>query len=202
MIMKYYLNKNYQLISSEDEICEFITENKNTLEILNAIEPNLKRYFPNSIFSLELCNRLQWTTEEKLLLNVHVNEEMFFNGILDYFNEIYETIEPLMEDIICPIVLFPHLSNENYDTMSYNCVINLVARTAYFNGDFDKNMQREMTLREIPKDQQVKEIIEYCKKHPQPDLSDLVYDLQLDLFDVDDIIDELEEKGMKLNVKY
>lgn len=35
-----------------------------------------------------------------------------------------------------------------------------------------------------------------------PNISDIVFDLQLELFDVDDIITELEEKGMKLNVKY
>ena len=86
--------------------------------------------------------------------------------------------------------------------MSYNSVINLVARTTYFNSDFDKNWQREVIIREIPKSQQVKEIIEYCKRHPEPDLSDIVFDLQLDLFDVDEIIDELAEKGMELNVKF
>lgn len=41
----------------------------------------------------------------------------------------------------------------------------------------------------IPKSQKVEEIIEYCKKNPLPDISDLVYELQLDLFDADDIID-------------
>lgn len=200
--MSYNLKSNYELKSDENEINKFISANENTIEILKVIKPHLLRHFPNSIVSLKLCNDLEWTTEEKLLLNIPVDEEMFFNGILDHFNDIYDKIEPLKEDIICPIVLFPELSNEKYDRMSYNSVINLVARTAYFNGDFDKNMQREMTLREIPKEQQVKEIIEYCKKHPEPDLSDIVYDLQLDLFDVDDIIDELEEKGIKLNVKY
>jgi hypothetical protein len=59
-----------------------------------------------------------------------------------------------------------------------------------------------MSFREIPKSQQVDEIIEYCRTHDNPNISDIVYDLQLELFAVDDIIDELEEKGIHLNVKY
>lgn len=196
------LSDIYIMDSAESEILKFIADNKNTLEILNAIKSDLMESFPDTEFSLELCNSLKWTTEEKLLVNVHVNEETFFNGMLTHFNEIYEKIDPLIEDIFCPIVLFPDLSNENYDKMSYNSAINLIARTAYFNNDFDKNMQREMSLREIPKTQMENEIIPYCKKHLNPDFSDVVYDLQLDIFDVDDIIDKLESSGMKLNIKY
>ena len=77
-----------------------------------------------------------------------------------------------------------------------------MARTAYFNRDFDKNFQREMTLREILKSQMRKEIIEYCEIHHNPDLSDIIFDLRLDLLDVDRIIDEIENEGIKLNVKW
>lgn len=195
-------NSEYMLISGEDEIKKFIESNENTKEILEAIKPQLKKHFPNSKLSLEICNRLTWTTETKLLVNVNVSEEMFFNGMLTHFNEIYETINPLIEDIFCPIVLFPDLGNDKYDKFSYDCAINLIARTSYFNSDFDKNMQREMSLRDIPKSQKEKEIIEYLNIHQNVDLSDLVFDLQLDLFDVDDILDELAEKGIDLNVKY
>lgn len=195
-------NSEYMLISGEDEIKKFIESNENTKEILEAIKPQLKKHFPNSKLSLEICNRLTWTTETKLLVNVNVSEEMFFNGMLTHFNEIYETINPLIEDIFCPIVLFPDLGNDKYDKFSYDCAINLIARTSYFNSDFDKNMQREMSLRDIPKSQKEKEIIEYLNIHENVDLSDLVFDLQLDLFDVDDILDELAEKGIDLNVKY
>ena len=59
-----------------------------------------------------------------------------------------------------------------------------------------------MILRNIPKSQKRREILEYCMKHPSSDISDIVYDLQLDLFDVDDIIDELESEGMNLDVQY
>ena len=195
-------NSEYMLISGEDEIKKFIESNENTKEILEAIKPQLKKHFPNSKLSLEICNRLTWTTETKLLVNVNVSEEMFFNGMLTHFNEIYETINPLIEDIFCPIVLFPDLGNDKYDKFSYDCAINLIARTSYFNSDFDKNMQREMSLRDIPKSQKEKEIIEYLNIHQNVDLSDLVFDLQLDLFDVDEILDELAEKGIDFNVKY
>lgn len=195
-------NDDYILISPEKEINDFIENNENTEIILEVIKPELNMYFPNSNISLEICDELTWTTETKLLVNVDVTEEMFFNGMLNHFNDIYKHIGPLIEDIFCPIVLFPQLRNEKYEKYSYNCAINLVARTAYFNSDFDKNLQREMSLRDIPKSQQEKEIIEYCKTHKEVDLSDLVYDLQLDLFDVDDILDELNEKGIKLAVKY
>lgn len=59
-----------------------------------------------------------------------------------------------------------------------------------------------MSFRDIPKSQQVGEIIEYCKTHENPNISDIVFDLQLELFAVDDILDEIEEKGIKLNVEY
>ena len=195
-------NNEYILISPENQIKKFIENNENTKEILEVIMPQLKKHFPNSKLSLEICNSLAWTTETKLLVNVNVSEEMFFNGMLTHFNEIYESIYPLIEDIFCPIVLFPDLGNDKYDKFSYDCAINLIARTSYFNSDFDKNMQREMSLRDIPKSQKEKEIIEYLNIHQNVDLSDLVFDLQLDLFDVDEILDELAEKGIDFNVRY
>ena len=82
-------NSEYMLISGEDEIKKFIESNENTKEILEAIKPQLKKHFPNSKLSLEICNRLTWTTETKLLVNVNVSEEMFFNGMLTHFNEIF-----------------------------------------------------------------------------------------------------------------
>lgn len=200
--MKYNLNENYILISPENNIFEFIEHNENALEILNSVNPLLANHFPDSTFSLELCDKLEWTTEEKLLVNVHVSEKTFFNGILGDFNEIYEKIGNLREDTLCPIVLFPYLSCKSYDRTGCNSAINLIAKTAYFNNDFDKNLQREMTLREIPKSQMKKEIIEYCADMPNPDISDIVFDLQLDLFDVDELIDEIENDGMKLNIKW
>ena len=51
-----------------------------------------------------------------------------------------------------------------------------------------------MTLREIPKEQQIEQILKYYREHDNPNLSDLLFELQLDLYDVDTIIDELEEK--------
>ena len=178
--------------------------NEKTIEIINAIEPQLIKYFPNGKYSLEVCDKLGWTTETKLLLNIRVNEGMFFNGMVNHLNDIYKEIEPLIEDILCPVVLFPEIENKNFDDikMKNNSAVNLIARTAYFNNDRNGIIQREMTLREIPKEQQVEEIIDYCKRHENPRLSDLLFDLQLDLFDVDTILDELEEKGFNLNVEY
>lgn len=200
--VKIMENMGYKLISPEYEINEFIKTNENANEILSAIMPQLVKFFPGSEFSLELCDELEWTTERKLLVNISANEEMVFNKILDDFNAIYESIDSLIEDIFCPIVLFPDLGNEKYDRFSNSSPINLIANTAYFNSDFDKNMQREMSLRDIPKSQQEKEIIDYCNIHENVDLSDLIFDLQLDLFDVDEILDELSQKGIELNVNY
>lgn len=76
------------------------------------------------------------------------------------------------------------------------------ARTSYFISDFDKNFWREMTLRDIPKSQKTAEIMDYCSRHPSSDISYIVYDIKLDLFDVDDIIDELESEGIRLDVRY
>ena len=195
------LKNNYVLISP-DKIHDFITSNKNTLTILDAMEPHLIEHFPNNKFSLEVCDKLGWTTETKLLLNVQVDEEMFFNGMLDHFNDIYKEIEPVIEDTENTIVLFPEIAGKKFDKLSNTSAINLIARTAYFNNYNRGVIQREMSFRDIPKSQQVGEIIEYCKTHENPNISDIVFDLQLELFAVDDILDEIEEKGIKLNVEY
>lgn len=195
------LNDTYTLISPE-KINEFVTTNKDTLKILNAMEPHLKRHFPNNEFSLEICRDLGWSTETKLLLNVEVPQEMFFNGILDHFNDIYKEIEPVIVDIENTVVLFPQIKGIDIDRMSNTSAINVIARTAYFNNYNKGIIQRKMSFRDIPKEQQKEEIIEYCKTHKNPNISDIVYDLQLQLFDVDDIITELEEDGMTLNVEY
>lgn len=196
------LNNTYVLISPEKRINEFIYANKNTLKILEAMEPHLLRNFPNNSFSLEICDSLGWTTETKLLLNVKVSQDMFFNGILDHFNDIYKRIEPVIEDIENTVVLFPQIEDMKTDRMSNTNAINVIARTAYFNNYNDGIIQREMSFRDIPKSQQREEIIEYCRIHKNPNISDIVYDLQLKLFDVDDIINELEESGVELNVRY
>lgn len=195
------LNGKYRIISPEN-VTEFINANENTQTILNAMENPLNKHFPDNEFSLEICDELGWTTETKLLLNVHVTQEMFFNGILDHFNSIYEEIEPIIAEIENTVVLFPEIDGIDIDRMSNNCSVNVIARTAYFNNYNNGIIQREISFRDIPKDQQVSEIIEYCKTHENPNISDIVYDLQLQLFDVDDIITELEENGTKLNVEY
>lgn len=97
------LKNNYVLISP-DKIHDFITSNKNTLTILDAMEPHLIEHFPNNKFSLEVCDKLGWTTETKLLLNVQVDEEMFFNGMLDHFNDIYKRLNLSLK--ILKILLF------------------------------------------------------------------------------------------------
>ncbi|WP_458453738.1 hypothetical protein [Methanobrevibacter sp.] len=193
--MKNELAKKYDLIPSERKINDFISNNESTLEILNAIEPQLDKHFPNTKFSLEVCDRLEWTTEIKLLLNVHITEEMFFNGMLNHFNEIYAEIEPLIEDMLCPIVLFPKLQNQKYETMTNNCAINLIARTAYFNNDYDGSVEREILIRDIPKEQQKIEIMEYCETHDDIFAPDIEEDLKLDFYDICEILDELEKEG-------
>lgn len=197
------ISDNFYLKSPE-KVEEFIKENEKTIEILKAIEPQLLKHFPESKYSLEVCNELGWTTETKLLLNITVSDRMFFNCMVDHMNSIYKEIEPIIEDILCPVVLFPEIENKNFNDikMKNNSAVNLIARTTYFNNDRNGIIQREMTLREIPKEQQVEEIINYCKEHENPNLSDLLFELQLDLFDIDSILDELEEKGINLNVEY
>lgn len=196
------IEKNFTLISPPESIEEFINKNKNTIKVLNAIEPQLNKYFPNTEFSLEICDTLGWTTETKLLLNVIVSEEMFFNGMLDYFNNIYKEIEHIIENIENTVVLFPQIKNKSFERMNNSSALNLIARTAYFNNYNDGIIQREVNFRDIPKQQQIEEIKQYCENHENPNISDIIYDLQLTLFEVDDVITELEEKGINLNVEY
>lgn len=101
------LKNDYILVSNENQINDFINLNGTTLTIHKAMEPQLIKHFPHSKFSLELCDNLGWATETKLLLNVYVDEDMFFNGMLDHFNDIYGEIKPIIEDIENN-VLFPN----------------------------------------------------------------------------------------------
>jgi hypothetical protein len=200
--MDYKIITEFTLDSDEKQIIEFVDSRKNTIELLEAIKPLLDNHFPESEFSLELCDDLGWTSETKLLLNVHIDYEMFFNGLLNHFNDIYGCIEPVISDDENTVVLFPDLDNDRFDRLSNNSAINLIARTAYFNNYNNGIIQREVSFRKISKAQQEKEIIEYCKTHDNPNISDIVFDLRLELFDVDDVITELEEKGIVLDVEY
>ena len=117
----------------------------------------MKKYFPNAELSLEVSNNIEWTTETKLLVNIDVEEEMFFNCMVDHMNSIYKEIEPLIEDIFCPIVLFPGIQNKNFKKWNNYSVINLMARTSYFNNNNDGTIEREITIRDIPYEQQKQE---------------------------------------------
>ena len=193
---------NYKLVSSKEEIMDFINSNDKALEILEIMSSHLKIHFPGCELSLEVCDKLIWTTDDKLLINVNVSEEVFFNSVLYHFIEIYKNISFLIEDIFCPVVLFPCISDKNYDRFSKSSTINLVAQSAYFNNEFDDNYLREVTLRDIPKNQQIAEIMEYCRCHENPNFSDMLFDLRLDIFEADRIVDELKDSGIDLNIEY
>ena len=126
---------------------------------------------------------------------------MFFNGLLDHFNEIYAEIEPLIEDILCPVVLFPEIKNKSFDKFTDNSAINLIARTAYFNNDYDGSIECEINLRDIPREQQKEEIINYCKTHDDIWAPDIVDELLLDYDDVYEILEELEKEGKIIEIE-
>lgn len=195
------LNGEFEIISPI-EVKKFLNENDMTIDIINAVEPHLNDYFPNAEFSLEISNELKWTNETKLLLNVCVTEDIFFNGMLDHFNEIYARIEPIIQDILCPIVLFPQVKDKQFDRMNNNSAINLIARTAYFNNDYeDGSVECEIRLRDIPKEQQKQEIIEYCNTHEDIFALDIEEELQIDFMDICEILEELENEGIIKEIK-
>lgn len=127
----------------------------------------MKKYFPNSKVILEVCNNIEWSDDAKLLVNIGVSEEMFFNGILDNFNGIYKEIQPILDEYVSTIVLFPEITGKDlrHVRMNSNSAINLLARTAYFNTYNGYEIPREITLRDIPKQQRKEEILEYCETH-------------------------------------
>ena len=137
------LSNDYELISPES-VEEFVENNEDALGIISAIDNQLHEHFPDAEFSFEVSNTIPWTTETKLLLNVGVTDEVFFNGMLDHFNDIYADIEPLIADILCPVVLFPRIKNKSFDNINSNSALNLMARTAYFNNDYDGTIDLEM----------------------------------------------------------
>ena len=174
------LNNNY-IITAPKEVEKFINENEITIKLLNQIKQPLKNNFPDSKISLEVCDNLDWTDDTKLLVNISVDENMFFNGILNNFNNIYKEIQPILDTYVSTIVLFPEINNKNLDSvkMNNNSAVNLIARTAYFNTYNDYEIEREITLRDIPREQRKKEIIDYCNTHDVIDSLEMSYELRL-----------------------
>lgn len=187
------LNKNYELKSPND-IEEFIKNNQITLKLLESIKRPLNDNFPNSRITLEVCDELEWTDDTKLLVNINVSEKMFFNGILSNFNLVYQEIQPILDEYVSTIVLFPEIENTDLDAvkMNSNSAINLLARTAYFNTYKNYEIEREITLRDIPKKQQKEEIINYTKNHDLIDSFEISDELRLDVNDVEEILEELQ----------
>lgn len=194
------ISNNFEFKSPE-KIKEFIKDNERTVEIINAIEPQLYKHFPKSRYSLEVCENLNWTSETKLLLNVNINEETFFNGMLNHFNDIYSEIEPIIGNDLCPVVLFPEIQEKKFDKLNNNSAINLIARTAYFNNDNDGSIECELKLRDIPKHQRKKEILEYCRTHEDIWAPDIVEELLLDYDEINEILEELEKEGKIQEIK-
>lgn len=191
------INKNFKLKNPE-EIEEFINRNEITPKLIKSIETPLFNQFPNSEITLEVCDALEWTDDTKLLINIRVNEDMFFNGILDNFNTIYREIQPILDEYVSTIVLFPEIENKKLDNvkMNSNSVVNLIARTAYFNTYNNYELIKEITLRDIPKEQQKEEIIEYYKTHDILDSWKISEELRLDTCDVEEILEELKQTGI------
>ena len=191
------LNELYELKSPET-IEKFIEENEITCELLNLIETPLTENFPTSKISLEVCDSIEWSDDTKLLVNILVSEDMFFNGILDNFNAIYKKTQPILDEYVSTIVLFPEIETKNLESvkMNSNSAINVIARTAYFNTYNDYEIEREITLRDIPKGQRKKEILEYAKTHDVLDSWDMAEDLRLEIPEVEEILEELTKEGL------
>ena len=79
--------------------------------------------------------------------------------------------------------------------MSNLSAINLIARTAYFNNDYDGSIDQEILIREIPRKQAKMEIIEYCKSHEDIFAPDIEKELQIDFTDICEILEELKYEG-------
>ncbi|MDO5859880.1 hypothetical protein [Methanobrevibacter sp.] len=105
--MDYKLENGYILVSPEKDITEFIATNENTIEILNVIRPHLIKHFPNSSFSLELCDRLPWTTEEKLLVNISVSLKCFSTECLITSTTSMKRLQDILEKAFVRLCCFP-----------------------------------------------------------------------------------------------
>ena len=166
--------------------------------MLEIIEKPLNNHFPNSKISLEVCKDLEWSDDEKLLVNIAVSEDMFFNGILDSFNSIYQETQSILDEYVSTILLFPEIKNKNLDSvkMKSNSAVNLIARTAYFNTYNNYEIEKEITLRDIPKHQRKNEIIIYCQTHDLLDSWDIANELRLETTEVEEILEELVCEGI------
>ncbi|MDD3409169.1 MAG: hypothetical protein PHY33_07750 [Methanobacteriaceae archaeon] len=87
--------------------------------------------------------------------------------------------------------------------MEYNQINNLVNKGLYLNSaDFLREAIREklrnineINIKEMDHDTAKNKIINYCKENQKVLLSDIADDLELDIFLVNDIIDELINEG-------
>ena len=152
----------------------------------------------NWVVNLEVCKDLEWSDDEKLLVNIAVSEDMFFNGILDSFNSIYQETQSILDEYVSTILLFPEIKNKNLDSvkMKSNSAVNLIARTAYFNTYNNYEIEKEITLRDIPKHQRKNEIIIYCQTHDLLDSWDIANELRLETTEVEEILEELVCEGI------
>lgn len=78
--------------------------------------------------------------------------------------------------------------------MSNLSAINLIARTAYFNNDYDGIIDQEILIRYISRKQAKMEIMKYSKTHEDIFAPDIEEELQVDLTDICEILEELEEE--------
>jgi hypothetical protein len=191
------LSDKYILISPKT-VEKFIKENEITLKLLNDIELPLKENFPDSKISLEVCDDLEWVDDAKLLVNMSVDENMFFNGILDNFNNVYKEIQTYLDEYVSTIVLFPEINGKDLTPirMNSNSAHNLIARTAYFNPGCNYEINIEITLREIPREQRREEILDYCKSHDTIDSSEIAFELRLESYEVNEILEELKNENI------
>ena len=118
---------------------------------------------------------------------------MFLNGVLDKFNAIYKEAQPILDEYVSTIVLFPEIQTRNLDSvrMNSNSIVNVIARIAYFNTYHDYEIEKEITLRDIPKEQMKKEILEYIGTHNAFDSGKIAEELKLETGEVEEILEEL-----------
>lgn len=107
------LNEFYELNDPEKIHC-FIEKHQQLLELLDKTKPYLKETFPHGEFELEVYCDLSGEGDHSLLVNIHVDDETFNNGLMYKIHHVNMKILPIQKklNILSEFALMPGVRNQ------------------------------------------------------------------------------------------
>lgn len=109
---RFHKLSEFYILIKEENIYEYIKDNKNLIDLLNITRPHLKEAFPQGKFELEMFHDLSGEGNDHLLLNIYVDHETFNNGFMDKIYDIDMKILPFQKEmgLVMALNLMPRLN--------------------------------------------------------------------------------------------